>query len=443
MNPIAALLFGIFVLALLRMPRATASLAVLATICYLTQAQGLIAGGINLTCIRLVLMIAALRLAVSGHLTPALFGDGLGKLIVALAAVQIAAYTLLRGTTGSFIYSTGRSLDLVLSFAVFRGFLSGMEDYETVLAKLAYMVLPFVLFMCVESVTARNMFYVFGGVPAEAWIRDGHVRSMATFRCPITAGTFGAILAPLFAGLYLKGNHRRAAVVGFGASCLIVLTARSSGPLMAFMGGMGVLCLWPIRRYLGIIRKVSVVGLIALQFVMKAPVWFLIARVADVVGGGGYHRAYLIDAFIHRFSSWWLLGTNDTSDWMPTLMWFGGADITNQFVLAGVNGGLAGCILFIAVVIAAFRKVGQALRRMEAVGSADTMLVWSLGASLFGNVLNMFSVSYFDQVEVVFWFVVAAIGVAGAASRELVVIEPAEAGEQESSRWQEAHVNPV
>ena len=45
------------------------------------------------------------------------------------------------------------------------------------------------------------------------------------------------------------------------------------------------------------------------QLVMKAPVWaILIARVSDLVGGGGWHRAFIIDVCIKNFGTWWLIG---------------------------------------------------------------------------------------------------------------------------------------
>jgi hypothetical protein len=48
---------------------------------------------------------------------------------------------------------------------------------------------------------------------------------------------------------------------------------------------------------------------------MKAPVWFLIARIDLAGGSSGYHRAMLIDTFLRHFGDWWLLGTKDAFSW--------------------------------------------------------------------------------------------------------------------------------
>ncbi len=92
---------------------------------------------------------------------------------------------------------------------------------------------------------------------------------------------------------------------------------------------------------------------------MKAPVWFLIARMGELVGGDAYYRAQLIDAFVNHFSSWWLLGAESTADWMPTRI-KGGADNTNQLVDAGVEGGLLAMILFVLLIAKCFQRLGIA-----------------------------------------------------------------------------------
>ena len=48
--------------------------------------------------------------------------------------------------------------------------------------------------------------------------RDGHVRSTATFGTPILAGTFGAVLLPVFIGLWMTDRRQRGAAL-LGAIC--------------------------------------------------------------------------------------------------------------------------------------------------------------------------------------------------------------------------------
>jgi len=141
---------------------------------------------------------------------------------------------------------------------------------------------------------------------------------------------------------------------------------------------------------------------------MKAPVWFLLGRISDVIGGGGYHRAYLIDNFVKTFSSWWLAGTSDTSTWMATTLAAGGADLTNQFVSDGVNAGLLCVVLSILVVVRCFQVSGAAMKQ-HASNFEMERLLWANGATLVGSIAILFSVTYFDQMHVIWYFLLACI----------------------------------
>jgi len=150
---------------------------------------------------------------------------------------------------------------------------------------------------------------------------------------------------------------------------------------------------------------------------MKSPVWFLLGRLSDLVGGGGYHRAYIIDNFVNSFSAWWLAGTNETSEWMPTTIEGGGADITNQFVADGLNGGLLELILSITLIVRCFQAVKRAMQTLGGSEPASERFYWALGATLVGNIGVLFSVTYFDQMHVIWYFLLASI--ASATSKNL------------------------
>jgi hypothetical protein len=154
---------------------------------------------------------------------------------------------------------------------------------------------------------------------------------------------------------------------------------------------------------------------------MKAPVWFLIDRVGELVGGGGYHRAFLIEQFVNRFSSWWLMGTSHTSDWFPYTLADGTADITNRFVADGVDAGVVGLVVSIALIVSCFRRIGVALKSVRGIDSATERFLWGIGSTLVANVGILFSVTYFDQMYVVWYFFLACIG------RVAVKAEPAKA----------------
>ncbi len=74
---------------------------------------------------------------------------------------------------------------------------------------------------------------------------------------------------------------------------------------------------------------------------MEAPVWHLISRVSLASGSTSYFRYQLIDHFFRRFSEWAVVGTRSTAHWF-----WGAQDITNQYILEAVRGGLVTLICF-------------------------------------------------------------------------------------------------
>ena len=253
-------------------------------------------------------------------------------------------------------------------------------------------------------------------------MREGSYRCQGSFRISITAGCFGATLIPIFVGLYLAGIGRARAVTGIVAGLVITLTSNSSGPLMALINGMAAWGLWRFRSEMRAVRWLVVAILGLLSLVMNAPVYYLIARVGDFVGGGGWHRARLIEQFINHYDRWWLWGTTETRDWMPTVLVIGdrvGADITNKFIGVGIDGGLLALLIFIGIFVVAFQGLGRALQVARSQQSPVEWVWWGLGCMLFAHIMAITSVQYWDQMENAFYMALAVIGgVAGMAQRE-------------------------
>jgi hypothetical protein len=85
-------------------------------------------------------------------------------------------------------------------------------------------------------------------------------------------------------------------------------------------------------------------------------------------------------------------------------------DMTNHFLAMGVRGGLPLMILFVLMLVAAFRAVGTALGNEEGRTPQRDFLIWTIGATLFGLVMNFWSITLFDQSVSFFYMVLALIG---------------------------------
>jgi hypothetical protein len=407
-TPLGFLLALCFALVVFILPRRFAALGIFAGVCYVTEGLPLGVVVFHFSVIRFVLLAGFLRALARGEMSKLRFNP-VDRALVYFAVGSMIIATLRGGTFEEFVYQIGVLYNELLSYLVFRALLRDARDVTDLLASVAYLIIPFALLLIAEAISHRNFFSMFGGVTEIDMIRDGHVRSQGAFRSPITAGAFGAILGILFVTMIFSGTHRRAAVVGLIFSILAVISSHSSGPLLGFGLGLLALLCWPIRRHTRIVRWGLVLTLVGLQFFMKAPVWFLLGRVSDVVGGGGYHRAYLIDQFVRHFGDWWLAGTDKTDDWMPTQLVFGGSDLTNKFVSDGVNAGLIGLILSILLLVRCFQRVGAGIKLSRGIDPSMEKFCWGLGATLITNIGIFFSVSYFDQMYVVWSFSLAAI----------------------------------
>src|SRR5690606_8056447 len=221
-------------------------------------------------------------------------------------------------------------------YLLFRILLRDLDDLWRAGRAMAWITIPIAVVMVAEWSSGWNAFSLLGGVRAQTAIRDGELRCMGAFAHPILAGTFGACMAPLVWGL---GRARRRlgalTIVGTASAVVIVLASGSGGPVMALAAAGAGWALWPWRQRLRQLRWTGLLAAVVLHFAREKPIWHLVGRATSLVGGTGWHRYRLMDAFVEHFDEWWLLGVAGTAHWG-----WGLQDVTNQFVANGVRGGL-------------------------------------------------------------------------------------------------------
>ncbi len=395
-------------LLMLVLPRRYAVVPVIILTCYMTMGERVMVAGANFTMIRIVTFAGWVRIIGRGEVS-LLKTNPIDKAVIAWTISSIVIYTLLWQTGQAFINRLGFAYDAFGLYFLFRFLIRDLGDIRRMVRMLAVLIVPLAAAMLAEKLTGRNAFAVFGGVMEFTRLREGSLRCQGPFAHPILAGTFGATLLPLFVGMWLQRRQDRwLAAVAILSSLVITVTSASSGPLLALIAGVAAFAMWFRRHWLRAVRWGILAILIFLHLVMKAPVWFLIAK-ADVVGGStGWHRAALIDAAVKHFGDWWLLGIKDTGVWSPQL-----ADVTNEYIWQGVQGGLLTLLLFILIIVLCFRGIGRAMRAMRKTRPrADLLCIWSLGAALFSHCVNYISISYFDQNFVNWYLLLSMISTA-------------------------------
>jgi hypothetical protein len=405
MNSIGIAFATVCVLLMLTLPRRWAILPLILSAAYMTHGQALEIAGANFTMLRIVVAVGFLRVL--------LRREHIAGGFVALDRWVLCWALLLAGTSafhdyGAFQFRSGMVWTELGSYFLFRIFVQDIDDARRTMQTVTATLVPLAVIMLTEKSTASNLFAALGYVDAISPVRDGQVRATGPFAHPILAGTVGAGCFGM--GLALWGGARYRALIGCTAGGAMVYASASSGPILmlAFIL-LGVAC-WVMRDHMSFIRWMALAVILALAAVMKAPFYFLMARI-DIMGGSqSWFRAQLIHSAIEHLSEWWLVGTDYTRHWMATGI---GAndrhtDMTNHFLSMGVMGGLPLLIVFVLVCRAAFRDVGRSLQTPY-MNAQHRFFVWALGAVLFGFVMNFFAITLFDQSAMFFWMLVAAI----------------------------------
>jgi hypothetical protein len=311
------------------------------------------------------------------------------------------AVLLLFMSGNALINQAGILLDTLGGYFLIRFLLQDEDDVFRAIKCLAFLALIIGTCMAWEHLALQNVFGWIGGATRPE-LREGRFRCQGPFAHALMAGAFGSTLIPLFLLLWKRGGAKTIAGLGLMGSALMTWTSNSSTPLMSFAAGMLVIFFWPFRKKMRTLRWGMVIGLMALQLVMKAPVWFLIARVDLTGGSSGYHRAELIDQFIRHFWDWWLIGVKGTGSWGWDL-W----DVQDQFVATGEAGGLAALVFLIAMISRSFARLGNARKAVEG-DAKEEWYFWLLGAALFSTIVGFIGVNYFDQTKFL-WFALLAI----------------------------------
>ena len=395
-------------LVMLVVPRRYAIGPVMVTCCYMTMGQAVVVAGCHFNMIRILMLIGWARVLIRGEVKRIKL-NRLDRIILVWTAVSCIAYVILWHNGDAIVYKLGGAYDIIGYYFLFRMLLRSLDDIIQIFRITSVLLVPLAGFILLEKSTGRNMFSVFGGVSPVTMVRDGVLRCSGPFSHPILAGTFGATIMPLVASIWLEGRiNRLLAICGVASAIIITVASGSSGPVLAMGAAVLGLCMWPMRNKMQLIRRGCAIGMVGLQMVMKAPIWFLLARIDVFNGSTGFHRAMLIDGAFRHLGDWWLVGTKSTLAWADKDQ--GLFDVTNQYLLVGADGGLLSMLLFIWIIVWAFRYIGVARRSMQKIGEslAKQGLVWALGASLFAHVVSYISVSYFDQ-NFVNWYLLLAM----------------------------------
>jgi hypothetical protein len=415
-NPFVAIAILIAGILLCTLPRHKAIAPFLAASILIPFDQVLLIGPFHFMMLRVVILFGMWRLLTSKD---KVFSGGMNNIdraVILLTVFTAITWVLLWQKWAALNFQLGEIYTVFGVYFVLRFLIRDRDDVELTIRTFAYIAAVIGVIMAYEQATGWNPYALLGGAQASffeaAMRREDRFRATGCFLHPILAGTFGAVLLPVFFGLWRTAKqHRGIAIMGMIASTIMTVASNSSTPVLGFAAGIFAICMWPLRNWMRPIRWAISLTLISLHMVMNAPVWQLITRVDIVGGSSSEHRYQLINQFIRHFWDWWLVGVKENGQW-GWLMW----DTANQYVVIGQNSGLLPFTLFLSVIVCGFKYVGKARRKADA-STIHPLLVWSFGASLFAHVVVFFGISYFDQTIVAWYTLLALISAVFAVTR--------------------------
>lgn len=399
-HPVGLVVILVLAAATLVLPRRWAALPILLAACVVPSGQRVLIAEYDMPFLRIMVLCGLLRV-VSRQEYAGLRFQKLDKVILAGACVTIAAFTILRGSADAFTNRLGASIDSLGAYFYFRCLFRAWPDFTRLALSFAMVSLVVFCFFLVERSTGRNLFSVMGGVPEITQVRQGRLRCQGAFSHPILAGCFWAGALPLVGSLWATGRWRLWVVTSVVAIIGIIGFCASSTPVSGLLAGIVGWLLFYQRHRMQQLRRALVAAIVAMHIVKEQPVWHVLAQVAFVGGSTGWHRYHLIDQAIKHFREWAVMGQVSTGHWG-----YGLQDVTCQYVLEAVRGGLLNLVLFVWAIVLAYKNVGAAMRRFGSA-RAERALSWAVGVALTVHVIAFIGVSYFGQITILWWMTLA------------------------------------
>jgi hypothetical protein len=406
-------------------PRRWALLAILVGVFFLTQGHAVNLAGLAIFPIRFLAVAAFARVLLRREFT----WSQLNKIDWAvLIAYNYSALVWILRSQETAAEQFAFAIDPTVCYLALRGLVAKVEDLRWLLRAFAPLLVPFTALVVLERVTGQTSFDLVGA-NWQLYVREGITRSSGAFRHASLLGSVAAAFLALYVGLWGRHDDRKYAALGGTLCAALIVLSNSGGPLTSALVAMAGWLLWPLRDRMHVVRRVLLAVLVLLIVFMKAPIWYLPFKVSAIVGGGGYHRGLLMESAWNDLGRWWLVGMDlrETLPWIPYEHGLtGGVDITNEFIVFGLKGGLASVLLLILVLRLAFNGVGRKLQaiRHDRSELATVALLWGLGVALIVHTISWLGIAYFDQSWVVWLLHLATVSASLERSRIEGTAEP-------------------
>ena len=250
--------------------------------------------------------------------------------------------------------------------------------------------------------------------------RWGLTRAIGPFAHPILFGICFAMFLPLFWALRRQRSPWRRLAYGLsGLAALGALSAMSSGAWSSLLVVVFCLVLEKYKQWTKLVL-VSLVGFCILAEIgSNNPLHYVLLSRLSFGRGDWWSRARLIDAAIDNFDEWCLVGYGGKDPGWGSreggYFWGDFTDANNEFILVGMEGGVLAVVALGGVLVVAFRGLSRAAKQTK--DPQLKSIYWSYGSSLVAVIAAWQGVSFFGQMNALFYTLLGTLGTTIAFAR--------------------------
>ena len=411
------------VVLVLRLSPLRGLLVYLGILCWYSDWQPIVIGGVNFTAPRIVIIALLVQCLGDARLRVRFRWSVADTFVVLLFAGELVAGIATSPLDKLLQNRSGALFDTGLVYFVVRLVAGSRAEYSTILKGLLVIAAPLAVLGAFQSVTGSNPWgalvnrgAVFVGATAVTdraleMRRYGFFRASVNFPYSITFGFFFALVGAAGAGLWRSIARRERGLVAAGLALALVgtVSSMSSGPIMAGATSLMVLCLWPLRRHWkigfgGIVVALAVIDIISNRHWYDVLAWYLTFN-RDTAQ---YRIDLIEEALTGGMAGHWIVGYGlfDPASIHEVLTHWKHTDIANHYIYQVMRFGLIGLVPWVGFVVLVVRNLRRGYG--TARSAADRWMGWCLGAGIAGVLSSMFSACWEGQPYNVFFGILGA-----------------------------------
>jgi hypothetical protein len=383
-------------------------------------------GTIELSAGRIIVMVLLLRCLFDNKLRHKFVWSAMDTWVSLMMAVTVGMYCITNESLSAAIENRGGLLtDTWFAYLAARFIITDKNALIRFIKTTSIVLVPLAVHGVVEATTGWQPFYqltqfrrwrpmeIAHGDVIATQVRWGLTRAIGPFSHPIMFGECFAMFLPMVWALRRQRDYwGKLAYPLSGMLVIGTISSMSSGSWGALIVVIFCLVLERYKHWLKTIFVVLAILCVLSQIGSNRRLYHVVLESMNFGQGNWYQRARLVDAATDNFGQWWLAGYGGKDPGWGSreggYFWGDFTDVNNQFILVGIEAGFFAIIALCGVLVLAFRSLSRASRQTKNLELKS--LYWSLGSALVGVIAAWQGVSFFGQMNGLFYCILGIIG---------------------------------